>query len=77
MLLARRASFASLILALLALSGCGGKVYIGDSPGAGGAGGGVGAPCGDASCGPGEYCCNASCGICAAEGEGCLAIACD
>ncbi len=32
--------------------------------------------CGGAKCGPDEYCCNASCGICAAEGESCLDIAC-
>lgn len=38
---------------------------------------GKGTACGPTHCGEGLECCNASCGMCAAPGEGCIAIACE
>ncbi len=29
------------------------------------------------TCAAGQYCCNASCGICAADGESCISLACE
>jgi hypothetical protein len=78
-----------LLFCLLAASNCGGKVVVdgngegGDSSGQGNNDDddddddGGGERCGDSICSAGQFCCNASCGLCAAEGEGCVTIACD
>jgi hypothetical protein len=51
----------------------------GDERDAGTGGGGhdpSGEPCGPTHCSAGLECCNESCGICAAPGEGCIAVGC-
>ncbi len=67
-----RATIGAIAALALGLSGCtSSNISIGD----GGTDGGS-VVCGSTICSGGDVCCNASCGICAAPGEGCIALYC-